>query len=778
MSKPPHFWQQAQMQFTKEISASAPEAAGTWYPHPLPPTMPATSFQAEPESLLTYIRTIWASKGLICLCAISGLALAVALSLSQIPEYEARASIEVLNYNQDFLNLGKVDPTSVNYDADSYIQTQIQLLHSDSLLDRVYGKVNFEESNRPRPQSVFGTIVRKVLFLEPPKQLNPREEALLAASGNLKIRGSGMTRIIEISTSTPHPKLTAAYVNLLADEFIQQSLESRWKSAQNVTGWLSGQLGELRQKLEAAEKRLRDYTAESGLIIPTDSQKGGIAEQKLRQVQDELFRAQADLVSKETRFELASNAPPDSLSELLEDGALRDYQLRLTDLRRQHAELTTTLTPAHPQVQRLEAQIEELKATAERQRTNLIKRIGNEHTAAKRRVQLLERDYQQQIGLTATQNQKAVGYEMLKREVETTRSLYEGILQKVKEGGFTQALRVANVRVVDYAKAPMFPSKPNRKLYSILGLFGGFLFGAGFVVMRQHVDHSLRHPGEIRQLTNVRELGAISGAAPDPASAALALRRPLALIQSSLQRIGLKNASGNAESLEMVSWRKKTSLTALCYRTALGSILQPADGASPKVLVFVSPGPKEGKTTTVSNLGIALAEILSNENQQVLLIDADFRKPRLHKIFDLPSAPGFSEILTNRNPASFWPKRKMFHKTEVPGLFILTAGAGGEGACQLLHLPRLKETIERLQKDFTYILIDSPPAATFSDTRALAGAADAVVVVARSGRTDRAALMNLMQQLSDDHTAVLGAILTDWTGEDKTLKGYYSYYRS
>jgi capsular exopolysaccharide synthesis family protein len=223
----------------------------------------------------------------------------------------------------------------------------------------------------------------------------------------------------------------------------------------------------------------------------------------------------------------------------------------------------------------------------------------------------------------------------------------------------------------------------------------------------------------------------------------------------------------------LATWQRKPSLVAESFRAALTSILfSGQNGDRPRVIVFTSPNPGEGKSTVVSNLGIALAEI----NQRVLLIDGDLRKPRLQEIFSLPAQTGLSDLLRQRQPFNGTPVEGLVVETGVPGLYVLPSGKESGASTTLLYSPRVGELLQLLRQNFDTILIDTPPMLHIPDARVLGRLADAVILVVRANRTTRDATRAAYQRLAEDGTQVLGTILNDWNPKRAPGYGYYRYY--
>lgn len=350
---------------------------------------------ATPGGLLEYWGILRRRKGAVLLFAFLGLVGAVLVTLPQTPIYQARASLEIQTLNQDFMNMKQVNPVSEGV-TDYYsndIQTHIKLLQSYTLLGRVIDKL---KQNQPRdlyqPTDRISTW-RRALNLPQARPADAREQALALAQGSLKLRAAGQTRLVEILSDSTDPRLAAAFANTLANEYIDQSMEARWQTSQRTGEWLGRQLDDMRIKLERSEDQLQRYARQTGLLFTGDKEKQNVSEEKLRQLQQELSKAQADRISRQSRYEMAQTAAPETLPNVLNDNALREYQSKLTDLRRQEAELSATYRPEYSKVQKIRAQIATLETALIRERKTITERIQNDYQEALRREKLLAADY-------------------------------------------------------------------------------------------------------------------------------------------------------------------------------------------------------------------------------------------------------------------------------------------------------------------------------------------------------------------------------------------------
>jgi uncharacterized protein involved in exopolysaccharide biosynthesis len=383
------------------------------------------SFNRESETggLLRYWQVLRRYKGTLILSALLCSAAAFVVSRLQTPVYESSTSLEIQGFNDPSLIMTALEsnPRASEALMDSYIQTQIEILGSGWLIGRVIEQQGLEKRSEFIEKPGRLRALRKYLWL-PARPLEPaREHALAIVRENLRVTAPHGSHLIKIQYGSADPKLAANFPNALAQEFIDQNLELRLRSTQHTTEWLNRQLEGLKDKLRDSEGRLQTYGHASGLMFT--SENASVAEARLKQLQDELSRSQADRIAKQARFELVKQTPADSLPDVLETSPLRDYQVKLTDLRQQLAERSSLLAPSHYRVKQLQAQIAEVESALESERVHIIERVANSYESAKRREQLLSEAYARQAALKSQQDANGVQYRILKREVDTTRRL-------------------------------------------------------------------------------------------------------------------------------------------------------------------------------------------------------------------------------------------------------------------------------------------------------------------------------------------------------------------
>ncbi len=731
-----------------------------------------TDSQDDPshDGVVAYWRMVTRHKWLVVLVAFAGAMVGLLVTLPQTPVYQSQTSLEVQGLNENFLNLQNLNPTSAPggyIDPDYEIKTQVKVLQSRSLLERAVERLRRDTSRQYEGSKDRLAAFRKLLHMAPKPAID-RDNAIGAAAGGIKVKASENTRIIEITDDSTDPQLAADFANTLVDEFIEKNLDDRWKTTQRTGEWLTKQLDDLKIKLERSEDTLQSYASAAGLQFTGSAKtKGGeqenVAEASVRLLQEELMKARADRMVAQSKFELLSSSPPEALPQVLDDPSLREYENKIVDLKRQRAELSPALTPANPKMLKLDAQIAELDSALEATRQKVVTRLRNEYMAAGSHEKLLNDEFEKQLKTISSQSAKEVHYNILKREVDTNRQLYETMLSRVKESSIASAMRASNFRIVDPAKPAGGPYKPNPLNNSLLGGMAGIFFGVVLVLLKEQSDRNIQQPGDSAVYLGISELGVI----PSDRPAKLRGQRPAALIPT-----GLGTASNDGNPVELVTWQRPGSLIAESFRTVLTSIM--FSEQRPRVFVISSANPGEGKTTVSSNLSIALSEI----SHRILLIDADMRRPRLHRLFGLPNDKGLSELLREKRPLDASDLIAAVREAWIPGLHILTSGPWAANASTLLYSPRLPQILDIARHTFDTVVIDSPPMLHIADARLIAKHSDAVLLVLRAGKTTRAAGLMAIQKFIADGSTIMGTILTDWN-PDQNGYGYdYKYYSS
>ena len=737
--------------------------------------MPAEA-ASEPNPLYALWHILWRRKGTVLLAALLGLIAAVLLSLVQTPLYRARAALEILDMNNDFLNRRQISPTSdipaVNTAVD--LQTQQRILQSEDLLDQAIEKLKALGELKPLEEE---SKRLKFWEKEPLTAAAVSYRMRLKAEKSLIVRPLGQTKLLEVLYSSGDPKFAADFVRALVGEYVASSIDERLKMNGHIGDYLTKQLNDVRTKLQESESALQKYALNSGLLYATPlsgaPDKTNVSEDKLLQIQGALSKAQADVAAAQSRYEIAKSAAPETVADVLNDSSLKELQAKITDLARQNAELTSIYTPKSENVERVQAQIEPLQAAFDKKRSSILTSIRHDYETATRRQKLLNADFAQQAKVVTSEAHKSIEYNILKRDVDSNRQIYNSMLEEVKQATIVSAVRATNVRVVDASRVPVLPYWPNIPLDGIAGLFFGTIGGMVYVCLRERSNSTLRSPGDTRLWTSLPELGVIPSASLEAgrrnSRKAVNGRTPRYI---AAQNVSKRKQSASLLMLAALKSEPRESLMGEAFRAILTSLMVSGEnGSRPRLLVFTSGNPSEGKTTVVTNLGLAMAQV----RQKVLIIDADLRSPSMHQLFNLDNTIGLSNLLEDQSGGKDLAEM-MIQATSVPRLNVLTSGPATSDPAHLLYAPHFAELLASLKEEYDAVLVDTPPSLHFADARIIARLCDAVVLVTRAGLTTGDEAFTLQERFMEDKTRVLGSILNDWHPTKASSGAYRSSY--
>ncbi len=677
--------------------------------------MTAFDGTAPPAGLLTYWRTLRSHLPLLLLAAILPAAGGWFLAQHEQKIYQARSTVELLEPGRT-LNMHSLSSDNRMFGGDVYVDTQVAKMRSDSLLE----------------------AVRRQLGQEGAGWLPNTAEAVRNNLDVWPIRG---TSLIGVSYVAPNPDFAARFVNELTSEYIRSDMEARAGNAEQTRTWLERQLDDTKAKLESSETRLQGYANSSGLLYTSPKGNAGEeAEVKLQFIAQELADSQAKLAMLQARYDVAAARPADAPAGADASDQLRNIQSRLLDLNRERASLASQFTPEYYKLQQVNAEIASLEASEKKEYARWIGQLQQEFQTEQQHEALVEAAYRQQAALVSDQAAKAIPYNVLKREVETNRDLYDALLGGMKEAGVNAAARVQNARVVDAATPPTVPYRPNPARNAAIGLLSGLMAGAAFILVRDATDRRLRGPGTTSCYLNIPELGVIPSARPHLLPTArrgkLATKRP----------------------------PRKAAPVADAFHSAVTSIFMPGRYAQPpQVVVVTSAAAHEGKSTVVGNMGLMAAQA----GKRVLLVDGDLRHPRLHRAYGLPDQPeGLASLLQQAEPLGPGQALETARATHLDGLALLPGGLVSGPVLPLLHSARMAEIMEQVRAEFDLILIDTPPVLPFADARLFGRLADAVILVVRSGHTSRNLALAAKSRLMEDGLPIAGTILNDWNARE------------
>ena len=667
------------------------------------------------------------------------------------PIYDAVGRIAVNRESADalpFKDSASSSPTDEDYTI--AMETQVRILHSDNLAMRVIRKLGLD--NNPsftgvaKPQAPAGELPTSS------PTIDTREETKLIDTfrGGLKVATVNNTRLIEIHYLNRDPRLAADIVNGIVSSYIEQNYQTKFESAMQTSDWLSRQLADLKLKVETSQEKLIRFQREKGIVGIDEKQN--LTTSKLDELSKELTATEADRIQKEANYELAATGNPElmarSPSEML--GQLRG---RESTLKQEYALLKTQFGPNYPKVVEIKNQLDQVQDDINAEVKRMATQIKNEYLAAQQRENMVLARMEAQKREANDLNQNAIEFNILKRDVDANRQLYEGLLQKLKEASLEAGLHSNNIRVVDSARVPLSPTSPDIPRNLGIGLILGLCGGVGLAFLLESLDNTVRTPEQAELVSGLPTLGVVPQF----------LRADAPRLQPA--KLSLANSEPPSRRAELIAQLRPNSEAAECYRSLRTSILLSALDSPPKVLLVTSPLPQEGKTTTSVNCAIVLAQ----RGSRVLLVDADLRRPGVHRAFGFDRKGGLSTVLAGTTTI----ESVMKTYPEVPNLSILPAGPPPPHPAELLDASKMRSLIAEWRKEYDHVIIDTPPALSVTDPVLLSVEADSIILVIRSGKTTKDALRRAGELLWQVNARVMGIVVN---GIDLGSPDHYYYY--
>jgi len=728
--------------------------------------------EKEPE-LLAYWRVIRKRRWTI-LSILFVLFTAVLIgTLKQTPLYRAKALLEIQKENPNILTVQEL--FELEAVSDTYLESQYRILESQSLAERVIDQLHLDQREEFNPSRRWALWRRKkaaptlhsfssgATSLERDPQAH--ENVLEHFQKRLNIEPVKRSRLVEVSFESQDLNLAAQVVNTLVSNYIEQNLEMRWEATQKASGWLAQQLVGMKAKLEKSEEELQDYARRNGLLF-LETEKGqheNIVNERLRQLQEELTKAQAARYEGESLYRLVQQGDVGALPGVFDNRLMQDLTVRLAELQREYALLSTTFAPDYPRVKQIQSQIDELEGVLARERERAALRITNEYLAATRREKLLRQAFEEQEKQANQIAERSVQYNILKREVDTNKQLYESLLQRLKEAGVSAGLKASNVRIVDPAQPPQKPAKPQVLLNLAMGIVLGLGLGVGGAFLQEYLDNTLKTTEEVERLLHIPALALI------PAAESLNHRGGVGSLYGHNPKL-LANSEGKTPTKFPAQWYRidrdgQHPTLSEAFRSLRTSVLLSTAERPPQSLLVSSSQPGEGKTTVSTNLGISLAQL----GQRVLIVDSDMRRPSVHKVFEIEDSLGLASYLTGQQD---W--RAVVRPTGIPGLDALVCGPTPPNPAELLSSERMQRLLREAIVDYNFVVLDSPPLLNVADSRILAALVDGVLLVVKGGETPRELAQRAHFHSRDVGANVIGVVLNNV--DVRSGGDYYRYY--
>ena len=697
------------------------------------PPVPAAWTQAPREtSLLDYLIVLRKHQWMILTFLLLVVTIVTIASFKMNPIYVASARVEVDPENDNPLPFQDSNSYQEYVDLDNYIETQTKIIQSQTLaMDTI------RTLDLPRFPEFGGDP--KALVNATPGQKEP--PVLGDFLSRLTVSRVPNSRLVEVQFAAEDPQLAARVVNTHLQNYKELNFKSRYDATMQASDFLTSELEELRIKMEKSDAAEVAYERQNQIWM-TDANQNTTT-QKLSALSNALTAVQTELAEKEATYDLAHSDDGGSLAAVESNPAVQDLTKSKATLDTQYAEALTQFGPNWPKVQELKAQDDAVSAQMKQAKADAVRLIDNEYHQIQAREILLQRDLNSQEAQADKMAQNLVEYNMLKHDAESNKELYDGLLQKLKEAGISAGLRSSNIRIVDPALVPSTPERPQKARNILLAFLVGLIGGVGLAFLREYLDNTVKSPDDVQNLTGLPCLAVV------PSLASRNGKRSSERI--SKQAVG---ASSDAR-VELVSLEQPKSLVSEAFRALRTSLLLSQADHAPQVILVSSALPREGKTTSATNLAITLAQL----GDRTLLMDSDLRKPGIRRALNLPNGHGHDVGLSSYL-AGVTPLHDIIvsHPT-VPNLDAIPTGLIPPNPADLLSSHRMAEAIDDLRQHYKFVVIDSPPIMAATDAVILSALVDGVLLVVWSHETPKEAFSRTRDLLTGVKGHLLGVVL-------------------
>lgn len=749
----------------------------------MPPETPAENKTGLISQVQHYWRVILKWKWIALIFCFISVAVATAYSFLVPPVYTANGTVWIED-DPNILPFEEVQSFGTATGG-SNLSSHTRLLRSRTLasdtIDRLklFDNPNFagkSKKGQPKPDPA-DPIYRQTLIRN--------------FIGNITVTSQDRTRIVDVSFSNRDPKLAADILNALIDGYIEMIVSKRFAASEQATAFLDAQVSELQNEIEEREKKLNEYGSQKD-ILPLSTAEAPTVE-RIGDVSRALTDATLARINRLNEYNQLKAAPLGELVNAPENSLFSRLKEQYVTLKRQYTTRLTTVRPEYPEMQRLKSELDSATEALQNETQNLIRNAYTEYQAALSKEQSLQRLLDQQRTEAYKASSDSVVYNSLKIELDNKKALLETLSRRQSETDVSSRLKgleALNVWVVDRANYPLRPASPNKRQNVLLGLLFGLAGGIGLAIGLEYLNHTVKTSKDVTAAVGIPTLGSVPAfeaeARPKGPRAEMAKLlsmfkgkagreepRPKDRAKDRISASRLSDGhSGDAAGatrtgsrIELITVREPHSLQAESYRSIRTTLLVSSPPGRIKSILLTSPLAREGKSSTLSNLGAILAE----SGKRVVILDSDLRKPKQARIFGVRTTglPGLSGYLSSDMDAA-----GIAVGTEIANLSLVPSGPLPANPIELLTSEKMDGLVAQLKRTYDFVLFDTPPILAVSDALAMGPMVDAIVMVVRGGQTPIPALKQAKQKLDAHKLKCLGIILNgvDLIEQD----GYYA----
>jgi len=706
---------------------------------------------------------------------ISVLAIALVFGLLQVtltvPTYRATAVVQINHETSRILRIEDFEAAPRSWQGvEQFYQTQYEILRGRELAENVVRRLEVydhpELTGEIRQRSLSGELralpyrVRGVFQRSPSgtpvamdneaaREMGIRRAGAILRS-RIQVNPRPNSRLVNVSVSSFDRQFGARLANAVVEEYMRATLQRRYDAGQEAREFLEEQMQDMRIALERSDQALLDFANEHQ--IADLGQRIEMAGSTLTRLNNQLSEAQSELLQVRTYRQLIRNGDAQSIRPVTRDSRLQDLRNQRASLTTEYASLSQRFQDDYPAIVELQSKMAEIDRQITDRRQEIINDILSEYNQLNAQIDTLEQAIIEREGQILALNQQGVQYNILRREFQTNRELYDGMLQRMREIGVAAGLQENNVAIIDHALPAGRPYLPNTQRNLAMALAIGLALGIGLALMLEFLDNTIRRTEDIEKMVGRPVLGLI----------------PMVKLREQRVKTPLGQKANDRAVSHYSELHPKSSVSE-AFRSLRTSLMFSTPEGMPRTILVTSPGPGDGKTTNAINL----ATVMAQNGSKVLLIDADLRKPRMHRDFSIPHAPG----LTNRIAgASNGDGSSAIVPTTVDGLFVMPSGNHAPNPAELLSSERMRKIISMASRAFDHVILDTAPILGLADSLVLSRAVDGVIMVTAAGQTSKDSIKASVRRLQQVQAPLLGVILNQVDLDSPDYAYYSAYY--
>lgn len=706
----------------------------------------------EKNSVREYFRIIRRHKWIVLATLVVLVTIVTIGTMLTKPVYRAEAKLEIGRETERVAQGRQIlELESASVFNPFFLQTQVDILHSRDLARRVIQKLNLSENDEFKLKNADKIAE------------NEREVRLVNAfQARYDVSVGRQTKVVSLTFDSYNPKLAAEVANAISSEYIVWSMESRLQGVSSAKDFLAKRVQEAEAALRDAENEQQQYLAAHRIISVED--KGDITLARTVELNRQLTDLENERRTAEANYNRSKEVPADELPQVINDVTVQNIARELSKKKQELANLSAKYQATYPAVKQVQEEVKQLETQLSEQKAKIVKNIETQFQVARKREEDLKTSFGQSRNEAIQQNRESSELGLLKQKIETNRKNYEDLQGRLRQAEVESDFRPSNIRRVQDAEIPIAPVKPNKILNIGLSMLIGLALGIGLAFFLEYLNNTINTAEDVERIVQLPALGGI------PSLQSLAKNKMLG-VNANGNGNGKKSTALTAVSNELLSGHDPLSSFAESYRALRTSLLLSSAEHAPRTMLITSSHPAEGKTTIVANTAISLAQT----GARVLVLDADMRRPRCHKILSTKNDSGLSTYLSRDVSVD-----KVIIPHDIPNLFVMPAGPVPPNPSELLSSIKLRYLVAELQDRFDHIIIDSPPVIHVTDALIISPHVDGVVIVVKSNHTPREAVQRAKQALADVNAKIFGVVLNciDLNTESYYYNYKYAYYHS